>query len=56
MCILLQDYKSLVCCVIVIIVVVVSVWREWIIEEDRFVGMHFTLGEPCGTEDREAKV
>ena len=32
------------------------VWREWIIEDDRFVGMLYSFGEKCGKTDREAKV
>ena len=34
----------------------IRIWREWIIEGDKFVGMHFTLGESCGKTDRETKV
>ena len=33
-----------------------SVWREWVVDGDRFVGMRFALGEKCGKTDREAKV
>ena len=32
------------------------VWRDWIVENDTFVGLNFILGEPCGAVDREAKV
>ncbi|XP_011407427.2 PREDICTED: N-acetylglucosamine-1-phosphotransferase subunit gamma-like [Amphimedon queenslandica] len=35
---------------------VLGVWREWVIEGDRFVGMRFALGEKCGRTDREAKI
>ncbi len=31
-------------------------FREWIIENDTFMGMYFAMGESCGDIDREAKV
>ena len=33
-----------------------SVWREWIVEGDRFVGMLFEMGEKCTSGDRSVKV
>ena len=32
------------------------VWREWLIENDTFTGMHFTMGQECSVGDREVKV
>ena len=29
---------------------------EWLVENDTFVGMHFVMGERCGSKDRETKV
>ena len=31
------------------------VWREWIIENDTFTGMHFVMGQECSVGDREVK-
>ena len=31
-------------------------WREWLIEEDTFVGMHYVMGQECSVGDREVKV
>ena len=33
-----------------------SVWREWIFENDTFVGMHYVMGQECSIGDREVKV
>ena len=33
-----------------------SVWRDWIVVNDTFVGLNYVLGEQCGAVDREAKV
>ena len=33
-----------------------SVWREWIVERDRFAGMLFEMGEKCTSGDRSVKV
>ena len=33
-----------------------SVWQDWIVENDTFVGMKFVMGEQCGAVDREAQV
>ena len=33
-----------------------SVWQDWVVENDTFVGMKFVMGEQCGAVDREAKV
>ena len=35
---------------------VCSVWHEWVIENDTYTGMYYTMGESCSTSDREAKV
>ena len=32
------------------------VWREWLIENDTFIGMHFVSGQECSVGDREVKV
>ena len=32
------------------------VWREWIVEGDRFAGMLFEMGEKCTNGDRSVKV
>ena len=42
--------------VVVMVMLLFSLWHEWIIENDTFAGMHYTLGETCGTSDREAAV
>ena len=36
--------------------VCLSVWREWLIENDTFVGMHYVMGQECSVGDREVKV
>ena len=32
------------------------VWREWVIENDTFVGMHYVMGQECSIGEREVKV
>ena len=57
-CVCLSVYLSLCLsdCLSLIFPSVCSVWHEWVIENDTYTGMYYTMGETCSTSDREAKV
>ena len=43
-------------CLPCVSVFISRVWSEWIIENDTFTGMLYTVGEQCGSVDRQAQV
>ena len=43
-------------CLPCVSVFISRVWNEWIIENDTFTGMLYTVGEQCGSVDRQAQV
>ena len=40
----------------VMLVMLCRVWKEWLVDNDTFSGLQYSMGEACSSSDREAKV